>query len=231
MEAATGTHVSVAGRLVNRAAFIAAVLEKDPEATRALVAQIKEDAASGGEDSPGLVLFSEAFRGKILGWIQYRRFPADPAAAEEVWNDTLLRVWTKVGGYEESRSAFLTWATNQAKWAASDYVRRSPNKQKVSLAHGGDVTSQESDPELLTEAERQALRRAFARLNDTQQALLRLRFISALPHREIARHVLGGQQSEANVRVYVNRATVVLRRYYDDELRAVTRKEVRGRHG
>lgn len=193
--------MNVAGRSFNRAAFVASVLEKDPEATRALVAQIREDAASGGEDAPGLVLFSEAFRGRILGWLQHRRFPADPTAAEEVWNETLLRVWRRATEYDEGRSAFLTWAMNQARWAASDYGRRVPKRQEFVLSPGADVTSEEGEREPLTEQESQALERAFARLKDTQQLLVRARFIAELPHGEIARDVLGGKQSEANVRV------------------------------
>lgn len=226
MEAAAGPHVSVAGRSFNRAAFVASVLEKDPEATRALVAQIREDAARGSEDALGLMLFSEAFRGRILGWLQHRRFPADPSAAEEVWNETLLRVWRRAPEYEENRSAFLTWAMNQAKWAAQDYVRRVPKRQEFVLSPGADVTSDESEPEPLTVQESQALQRAFTRLNDTQQLLVRARFIAELPYAVIARDVLGGKQSEANVRVYVNRAMIALRRSYDEELKDLHGKEV-----
>jgi RNA polymerase sigma-70 factor (ECF subfamily) len=225
MEASRGAHVTVAGRAFNRAAFVASVLEKDPEATRALVAQIREDAARGGEHAPGLVLFSEAFRGRILGWLKHGRFPADPGAAEEVWNETLLRVWRKAGAYEESRSAFLTWAMNQARWAASDYRRHLPKVQEVTLSPGDDVSAAESEPEPLTKPEREALLRAFAHLTETQQLLVRWRFIAELPHGAIARDVLGGKQSEDNVRVYVNRAMAALRRYYDEELRNRPRKE------
>jgi RNA polymerase sigma-70 factor (ECF subfamily) len=206
--------------------LIASLLNNDPEATRALVAHIKEDAARGDEDSPGLVLFSEAFRGKILGWLQHRHFPRDPGAAEEIWNDTLLRVWTRAAEYDESRSGFLTWAMNQARWAAWDHMRRVPKRQEFAPSPGVDLRSEEDESEPLTKHEREALLRAFARLTETQRLLVRARFVAELPHGAIARDVLGGKQSEANVRVYVNRAMAVLRRYHDEELKNRPRKEV-----
>jgi RNA polymerase sigma factor (sigma-70 family) len=224
MEATAGSYVSVAGRMVNRAAFIASLRAKNPEATRALVRQIKDDIAHGAEGSRGLELFSEAFRGNILSWLQSRRFPDDPTAAAEVWSETLFRVWRKAGEYDETRSTFLTWAMNQAKWAASEYARRVSRRREVSLTHQFEAMPEESEPERLTEAQRRAHLHAFTRLTETQQLLVRARYVSGLRHSEIANDVLAGSQSEANVRVYVNRAMAVLRRHYQDEFERSTRE-------
>jgi DNA-directed RNA polymerase specialized sigma24 family protein len=115
---------------------------------------------------------------------------------------------------------------NQAKWAASDYRKGLPTAHEVTLSAEDETVSDESDREPLGDQESQALERAFARLKDTQQLLVRARFLAELRHGEIARDVLDGKQSEANVRVYVNRAMVALRRYYDEELKDLHGKEV-----
>jgi DNA-directed RNA polymerase specialized sigma24 family protein len=107
-----------------------------------------------------------------------------------------------------------------------DYGRRVSTRQEFALSPGAEIPSAEGEPEPLTKHEREALLRAFARLTDTQQLLVRARFVAELRHSAIARDVLGGKQNEANVRVYVNRAMAALRRYYDDELRNRPRKEV-----
>jgi DNA-directed RNA polymerase specialized sigma24 family protein len=60
-------------------------------------------------------------------------------------------------------------------------------------------------PEPLTADEQKAIRRAFDKLTDSEQRLLRHRFVSGLGNVEIARLDLSGIPEE-HVRVYVNRA-------------------------
>lgn len=242
MQLSTTAYVEVDGHSVEVTAFISAVQLGDQQATRWLIVQMRQDLVAKSETAPGLILFSQAFRGKILGWIQYKRFPHDPRAAEEVWNDTLLRVWSRIGSYDESRSALLTWAMNQAKWAAGDYLRHSRRNQETAAGTPGDSPGKDTsaltlsllneakreaeEPEPLTVFEKRALTRALGRLSETQQRLLHLRFTCELSHGEIARSTLAGDIREEHVRVYVNRAAKRLRCYYDEELKRETRKEV-----
>jgi RNA polymerase sigma factor (sigma-70 family) len=242
MQLSTTAYVEVDGHSAEVTAFISAVQRGDKQATRWLIAQMRQDLVAKSETAPGLILFSQAFRGKILGWIQYKRFPHDPRAAEEVWNDTLVRVWSRIRSYDKSKSALLTWAMNQAKWAASDYSADSRRNRETPAGTPGDSPGRDAsaltlsllneakreaeEPEPLTVFEKRALSRARRRLTETQRRLLHLRFICDLSHGEIARSRLAGDIPEAHVRVYVNRAAKRLRCFYDEELKRESRKEV-----
>jgi RNA polymerase sigma factor (sigma-70 family) len=232
---------------VEEFAFIEALQKGELQSTRRLVAQIKDDVAGGGEDSLGVLLLSKAFRGKVLGWLEHHWFPDDPGMAEEAWNDTLVRVWTRINSYDEGKSAFRTWVWNKARYAALD-LRKSASRTRETPYAGDEeaelrrrAESGESRPsdrlakELIEEAERgfdgsgeseplsgdeaRALRRALGRLTKEEQRLLYLRYVLGYRNVEIAREGLAGRElPEEHVRVYVNRAAKRLCRFYEEEL-------------
>jgi excisionase family DNA binding protein len=99
---------TVADIEVEEASFIDALRRREVEAERALVRQIRSDFQSGGQHAPGLVLLQKAVRSKIVGTLQHRTFGGDIGMAEEAWNDALYRIWSRIEGYDETRSRFLT---------------------------------------------------------------------------------------------------------------------------
>jgi RNA polymerase sigma factor (sigma-70 family) len=222
-------------------AFIGALRRREPEAERQVVRQLREDLRNGGGQARGLSLLQHAFRSAIVGWLQHKWFKGDVRTAEEAWNDTLYRVWTRLEQYDENRSRFPTWVWNQARYAALDLLRKPETGRDIPYAReerADDAKEQEAldplargleeeakrqfdEPEPLTRMEERAIRQALRRLSNTEQWLLRLRYVHGFRNVDIARQELAGRPlPEEHVRVYVNRAAERLRTYYEQELRS-----------
>jgi RNA polymerase sigma factor (sigma-70 family) len=253
VEAPPSRRLLVGGAYVEELEFILALHKGELEATRRLVAQIKEDVAGGGKDSLGLRLLAKAFRGRVLGWLERRWFPDDPELAKEAWNDTLWRVWSRINSYDERRSRILTWVMNQARYAALDLIKSASRKHEIPYAGDEDAEmstrgeSGESRPsdllakrlieearrldesgesEPLTGDEVRALRRALRRLKKEEQRILYLHYVLGYRYVEIARENLVGRVlPEEHVRVYGNRAAKRLGRFYEEELASQRERE------
>jgi RNA polymerase sigma factor (sigma-70 family) len=242
--------VTVANIKLEEASFIEAIRRGELEPERALARQIRQDFQSRANHAPGLLLLQKAVRSSIVGWLQHGIFGGDHGMAEEAWNDALYRIWSRIERYDESRSRFLTWVWNQARWAALD-LRRKPEagrdipytgegpkddeeqseaaEKRIDLLHKGleeQAKRQLEEPEPLTRIERRAIKRALGRLTKTEQLLLHLRYVHGFRNVDIARNeLLERSIPEEHVRVYVNRAAKRLRKYYDEELRIEPARE------
>ena len=72
-------------------------------------------------DEQGLRLLFEHYGGALNGIIE--RIVGDQRVAEEVLQDTLVRVWTKVEQYDPAQAGFFAWMVGIARHAAFDRVR------------------------------------------------------------------------------------------------------------
>jgi RNA polymerase sigma factor (sigma-70 family) len=190
-----------------------AIRRRDPSVTRALVEQIRADAAARVDRSEGLVVLSVVLRSYIVAYLRKHHFRGDDSTVEEVWNDTLLRVYTRIEAFDEHRGSFLTWVFSQATYAAAD-ARRRLRTPADSVA----TSTYDEQPEPMSDAEHRALTHAFARLSVAEQRLLRLRYVFEFRNVEIARERLAGEIPEEHVRVYVNRALTRLRAFFDEAI-------------
>lgn len=137
------------------------------------------------------------------------RITLDHAEAEDIVEDTLLRVWSKREEMEEVENLeayCLTICRNLA-------LDRSAKKeaQNVSLdAQPYDTVDLSPDPQAqMEQAERlEIVRRIFSTLPERQRTILQLRDIEGKSVRETADIM---QMSEANVKVMLHRARQLLR--------------------
>lgn len=137
------------------------------------------------------------------------RITLDHAEAEDIVEDTLLRVWSKREEMEEVENLeayCLTICRNLA-------LDRSAKKeaQNVSLdAQPYDTVDLSPDPQAqMEQAERlEIVRRIFATLPERQRTILQLRDIEGKSVRETADIM---QMSEGNVKVMLHRARQLLR--------------------
>jgi len=198
--------------LVDEAEFVARLRSGDREASRRVVLQIEGDRKAGSGNSTGLEMFSKAFRPKVLAF--QAQFLGDDGAAEEAWNDVLVDVWEHVSTYEERRAKFSTWVFERAKYAARRRKRQLRKEQRqVGIGETPQVI-----PEPLTRSQRQAVRRAFRRLNETQQKLVLLNSVAGLSPAEIVTSGKIPGCPVEHIRVYLNRAYKRLRNLYEEEL-------------
>jgi len=210
----TTPRVAVGGRSVDELEFIRQLRAHNEEATRLLVRQIKDDHSASRTDSVGLHLLSRSFRPVVLGYLGRDWFPYDAATAQEVWNDTLFRTYSRIESYDPTRSRFLTWVVNQARYAALD-ARRHQTRREARIY---EVPATTDDVTPLSRVEQRALRRARKRLSPLEARLLQLRVVEECAPRDIATQHFGGDLSAEQVRVYTFRAISRLRKHFEDEL-------------
>ncbi len=112
---------------------------------------------------------------------------ANPAAAEELVQDTLLTVWRKAASFDRARAGAATWIFTIARNLRIDAARR----ERTALAYTVDVTDEPNDPETpgeaLTTSERECrVREALKGLSPDQVAVVNLAFFQEKAHSEIA---------------------------------------------
>lgn len=79
-------------------------------------------------DTRGLTLFDQAYGPGLNGIV--RRIIRDEPVAEEAYQDVLLKVWSKIDQYDESKSTLFTWVGQIARNTALDKVRLKRYEQR-----------------------------------------------------------------------------------------------------
>jgi RNA polymerase sigma-70 factor (ECF subfamily) len=140
-------------------------------------------AADGDRDAFGR-LFAY-FAPRVKGYLMRTGTPAD--LAEDLAQETLLRVWRRARLFDPSKAGVSTWVFTIARNLRIDAARRAA---KPAL--------DADDPSVLPEAEPRAddvierdqrdsrIRAAFAALPPAQYEVMRLHFVEDAPHSEIA---------------------------------------------
>jgi RNA polymerase sigma-70 factor, ECF subfamily len=128
------------------------------------------------------------------------RLLADGPAAEEVVQETFLKLWRQPDAYQPSRGRLFTWLLGVAHHRAVDLLRRrrleerhrlsaDPTGQSlVELLDSLGLTSKDDDPQtrLGNLAERVALERALGRLPAEQRLALELAYYRGMTQVQIA---------------------------------------------
>src|ERR1019366_5737586 len=114
----------------------------------------------------------------------------EPAVAEDLVQETFLRVWNRVQGFDAARGALGPWVLAIARNRAIDHIR--------SIGSRMDRNSFEFDarehPSLFVDMEREVfntdhariIRAALAKLNANQQKVIELAYYEGLSQTEIA---------------------------------------------
>jgi RNA polymerase sigma factor (sigma-70 family) len=103
----------------------------------------------------GASCFYNRHSARVVGWLEQAFFAGDFQTAEEAWNDTLYRVWSRVEKYDEARSRFTTWVWNQARYAALDLRRKRRTGREIPYA--GEEPSYEQGEKTETDLLRRRL--------------------------------------------------------------------------
>jgi RNA polymerase sigma-70 factor, ECF subfamily len=141
----------------------------------------------------------------IYRYLYYR--VSDPHEAEDLTEMVFLKAWQALPRYRLAEFPFTSWLYRIAHNLLVD--SRRTRKKHVMLDEGLSDGAPSPEAHLVQREQRQVLQRALACLNEQQQQVLILRFISDLSHAETAQ-VMG--QSEGTVRVIQHRALAALRR-------------------
>ena len=174
---ATPVRLSLARALEDEASLVAAVARGEPGAL-----QVAYERHSRG-------VYSLALR--LLG---------DGPAAEEVVQETFLKLWRNPRAFEPARGRLFTWLLGVAHHHAVDLLRRRQLEQRhrvppsasadglVDLLDNHGLTSADDDPQLRVGniEQRRALEAALARLTRDQRLPVELAYYRGLTQVEIA---------------------------------------------
>lgn len=126
----------------------------------------------------------------LVGYL-YRLTGGDRALAEDLAQETFLRLMRSIGQYQHPRP-FKPWLYALATNLARDHYKRADTRHTWTVlddeAHGLDQLAGDDQPDaaLLADDETHEVARALARLPDFQREVVILRYYQNLSHAEIA---------------------------------------------
>ncbi len=151
------------------------------------------------------------------------RFTGDPGEAEEVVQETFLRAWRGMGGFER-RSQFFTWLCRIGLNEAKRRATRRPAPEALSVEDGAlERTAdlrQAPEPRAEQRDLRLALERAVRALPEGWRAPLILRDVEGLSTEQAA-EIMGLEEAAFKSRLH--RARVAVRDAIDEHLRGDAR--------
>jgi RNA polymerase sigma-70 factor, ECF subfamily len=157
-------------------------------------------------------------------WNYLRRFVRDPEAAEDLLQETFLRVVKGAAGFRAS-AKFSTWLYTIGRNLCTDYARGMVHRRALSLDHESDTRDSDPGPTSRVAQIEGGARSGEAQMIDRELAMQIERAIDALPEvqREVflMREVMSLSFAEIAVAVGVPEPTVKSRmRYALEHLRA-----------
>lgn len=78
-------------------------------------------------DREGFNMLYKQYAPVILG--MSLKLVRNTSAAEDLVQETFVKVWKNIGQYDKQKASFSTWLLNIARYTAIDYLRSKQNKQ------------------------------------------------------------------------------------------------------
>lgn len=121
------------------------------------------------------------------------RIVQDPGAAEELVQETFLKLWKRAYLLDDTARSIAPWLMTIARNHAVDFLRSSYNQLP---AHSTSLTAVEHsaifsswDPEITNSAHALQLEEALGSLNANQRQLIELAYYEGLSHAEMAKRL------------------------------------------
>ena len=140
------------------------------------------------------------------------RVVRDSAVAEDLTQETFLRAWNRVQGFDGERGKFGPWLLAIARNRAIDYLRSVDGRQRHNAI---EISSSESpllfvsmEEELLNSDRGRRLKVAFEQLNDHQRQVMELAYFEGLSQSEMAAKL---NQPLGTIKTWTRAALQVLR--------------------
>ena len=179
-----------------------------------LIAQAAEDSALArrlkNRDPRAMAELYDRY-GRLAYFLIYR-IVANQGAAEDMVQETFLRVWNSIHNFDEARGPLGRWVLSVARNRAIDYVRSWEGR----MARGAFPIHEWDQPPVAADFENdllnldlvRALRGAMTRLPARQQAILDLAYVEGLTQSEMAERL---ERPLGTVKTWVRAALQALR--------------------
>lgn len=140
------------------------------------------------------------------------RIVRDPGIAEDLTQETFLRVWNRMAGFDAKRGALGAWVLTVARNRAIDYLRSVDGRTR----HNAIELSATETPAVFVDLEAnlinsdraRQLKGAFEKLNEKQRMVIELAYFEGLSQTEMAERM---KQPLGTVKTWVRTALQILR--------------------
>jgi RNA polymerase sigma-70 factor (ECF subfamily) len=163
------------------------------------------DAAAAG-DGEAFARLYDLYVGRLYRYVYLR--VGNESDAEDLTQQIFLQAWRAIGRYRRTRAPFVAWLLVIAHNLVVSFYRGQKDVRRLAMEPANEARWANPEEETLAAQEREAVRRAVARLNPDQQQVVTMRYLEQCDHSTIAA-VLG--KSEGTVRVILHRALRALR--------------------
>ncbi|MBI4310800.1 MAG: sigma-70 family RNA polymerase sigma factor [Chloroflexi bacterium] len=155
----------------------------------------------------------EEFLPKVFHYFSYRIL--DTQLAEDLTSAVFEKALAKFKGYNASKASFSTWVFTIARNTLIDHFRVEGRRRTSNLDAAAEPTDGSPSPEeaVVKDEERRRLLACIARLPETEQEIITLKFGAGMTNRQIA-GLLG--LGESNVGVILYRAVRKLRNSFGE---------------
>ena len=185
----------------------------DSETDRQLAERLKRrepQAMADLYDRYGRVTYSLIFR-----------IVRDSGVAEDLVQETFLRVWNRVQAFDHERGSLGPWVLTVARNRAIDYLRSVDGRMSQNALEL-DVNEHPSlfadlEKDILNSDRARILRAAFQKLSDNQQMVIELAYFEGLSQTEMAERM---KQPLGTVKTWVRSALKALRSELGEALTA-----------
>ncbi len=90
----------------------------------------------------GYRLLYKHYAGALFGVVM--KIVQEEEVAQDVLQDTFVKIWKNIGGYDRSKGTLFTWMLNVARNTAIDYKRSSYVRHQIRL--DGDFVGMKNEP-------------------------------------------------------------------------------------
>jgi RNA polymerase sigma-70 factor (ECF subfamily) len=139
------------------------------------------------------------------------RVVRDTAIAEDLVQETFLRVWNRVSGFDVERGSLGAWLLTVARNRAIDYLRSTAGRERNALEL--DETDHpalycDMEPDILNADKTRRVRAAMEKLSPNQRTVMELAYFEGLSQTEMAQRI---GQPLGTVKTWVRTALKSLR--------------------
>jgi len=141
-----------------------------------------------------------------------QRMVRNSAAAEDLVQETFLRIWNRMPAFDQERGALGPWVLTVARNRAIDYLRSADGRMSAGaldldrLEHPGQFC--DFDNRALSLDRARMLKEAFEKLTPNQKTVIELAYFEGLSQTEMADRM---QQPLGTIKTWVRSALKVLR--------------------
>jgi RNA polymerase sigma-70 factor, ECF subfamily len=111
----------------------------------------------------------------------------DPATAEDVLQETFVKVWKNIDHFDEEKGTFFTWLLNITRYTAIDYLRSRQHKQKLKSRDNPDNEYIRENVYLQAAVEYTGLKGFVAKLEPKYREVIDLVYFWGYTQEEVAR--------------------------------------------